>query len=146
MSTHWRFLAVVALLAMAACSPAPISREETPAGRPEAPAPADRGLQEVVVTGSRSRASESFLNAPTSYVTAQSLRTAPYVVLPQDREIYGQIDPNPIQRAAENPVSTFSVDVDTGAYSNVRRMLNEGRLPPQDAVRVEEPINYFDYG
>ena len=47
--------------------------------------------------------------------------------------------------AAEQPVSTFSIDVDTGAYANVRRFLNAGQLPPQDAVRVEEMINYFDY-
>ena len=48
-------------------------------------------------------------------------------------------------RVAETPVSTFSIDVDTGAYSNMRRWLNQGRLPPEDAVRVEEFINYFDY-
>ena len=55
-----------------------------------------------------------------------------------------QLD-NGIQVAAEQPVSTFSIDVDTGAYANVRRFLNNGSLPPQDAVRVEELINYFDY-
>ena len=64
---------------------------------------------------------------------------------PVDRENYGKIDANPVNRVAENPVSTFSIDVDTGSYSNVRRMLNEGRLPPQDAVRVEELVNYFNY-
>lgn len=62
-----------------------------------------------------------------------------------DRERYAAISGNPVIVAAEAPVSTFSVDVDTGSYSNVRRMLNEGRLPPRDAVRVEELINYFDY-
>jgi Ca-activated chloride channel family protein len=62
-----------------------------------------------------------------------------------DRENYAKVDANPVHRVAEDPVSTFSIDVDTGSYSNVRRMLNEGRLPPQDAVRVEELINYFDY-
>jgi Ca-activated chloride channel family protein len=63
----------------------------------------------------------------------------------EDRENYGHFDSNPVQRAAESPVSTFSIDVDTGSYANVRRFLREGRLPPQDAVRVEEMINYFDY-
>ena len=48
-------------------------------------------------------------------------------------------------RVADNPVSTFSIDVDTGSWANVRRMLNAGRLPPRDAVRVEEFINYFPY-
>jgi Ca-activated chloride channel family protein len=62
-----------------------------------------------------------------------------------DRERYAAFDDNPLRRAAEHPVSTFSVDVDTGAYANVRRLLNQGQLPRRDAVRVEEMINYFDY-
>ncbi len=45
--------------------------------------------------------------------------------------------------AANNPLSTFSIDVDTASYSNVRRFLKEGQRPPRDAVRVEELINYF---
>ena len=60
-------------------------------------------------------------------------------------ERYQHLDDNPVHLAAEQPVSTFSIDVDTGAYANVRRFLNGGQLPPQDAVRVEEMINYFDY-
>ena len=62
-----------------------------------------------------------------------------------DRENYAHFSNNPVKLASEHPVSTFSVDVDSGAYANIRRMLNEGRLPPQDAVRVEEMINYFSY-
>jgi Ca-activated chloride channel family protein len=69
----------------------------------------------------------------------------PYWAMSQDREKYQNLDENPIRRAAENPVSTFSVDVDTSSYANVRRLLNSGRLPPSDAVRVEELINYFGY-
>ena len=61
-------------------------------------------------------------------------------------ENYAQFEDNGIVRASEQPVSTFSIDVDTGSYSNVRRMLAQGQLPPKDAVRVEEMINYFDYG
>lgn len=64
---------------------------------------------------------------------------------PQDREQYAHLDQNPVKLAREQPVSTFSIDVDTGSYSNIRRFLNEGTLPPQDAVRVEELINYFSY-
>ena len=45
----------------------------------------------------------------------------------------------------ENPLSTFSIDVDTASYSNVRRFIENGSLPPKDAVRVEEMINYFSY-
>jgi Ca-activated chloride channel family protein len=62
-----------------------------------------------------------------------------------NRENYAHFDDNPLKRASEHPVSTFSIDVDTGAYANVRRMLNNGQLPPHDAVRVEEMINYFSY-
>lgn len=63
----------------------------------------------------------------------------------ESRENYGKVDANPVQQVAVNPVSTFSIDVDTGSYSNVRRFLKRGQLPPADAVRVEELVNYFDY-
>jgi Ca-activated chloride channel family protein len=60
-------------------------------------------------------------------------------------EDYADTAPNPVKSVAEAPVSTFSVDVDTAAYANIRRFLTGGQLPPKDAVRVEEMINYFDY-
>jgi Ca-activated chloride channel homolog len=60
-------------------------------------------------------------------------------------ERYPSAAANAIQRTLEEPVSTFSVDVDRASYANVRRYLSEGSLPPPDAVRVEEMINYFDY-
>jgi Ca-activated chloride channel homolog len=61
-------------------------------------------------------------------------------------EHYAHRETNPVQRTSEQPVSTFSIDVDTGAYTHVRHMLDGGQLPPADAVRAEEFINYFDYG
>jgi len=61
------------------------------------------------------------------------------------RERYAELQSNAVQRVAESPVSTFSIDVDTGAYANVRRFLHQGQMPPRDAVRVEELVNYFDY-
>jgi len=64
---------------------------------------------------------------------------------PVNRENYAAVTQNAIKNVAQEPVSTFSIDVDTGSYSNVRRILNSGHLPPTDAVRVEELINYFDY-
>ena len=64
---------------------------------------------------------------------------------PLDRENYAHLDNNRVLRVTEQPVSTFSIDVDTGSYANIRRMLNEGRLPVQDAVRIEEMLHYFDY-
>nr|WP_230436521.1 VWA domain-containing protein [Xanthomonas melonis] len=70
---------------------------------------------------------------------------APAAAPVENRETYQTLSDNPIVQAAENPVSTFSIDVDTGSYSNVRRYLTSGSLPPVDAVRVEEMINYFRY-
>jgi Ca-activated chloride channel homolog len=64
----------------------------------------------------------------------------------QDREKYPHATPNPVKQVAQEPVSTFSIDVDTAAYANVRRFLKDGHLPPHDAVRVEEMVNYFNYG
>jgi len=60
-------------------------------------------------------------------------------------EKYPDATPNPVKVARQDPVSTFSIDVDTAAYTNVRRFLNDGMLPPPDAVRVEELVNYFNY-
>ncbi|MFM9841468.1 MAG: vWA domain-containing protein [Dongiaceae bacterium] len=61
-------------------------------------------------------------------------------------ENYQDFKTNPVKLVAEEPVSTFSIDVDTASYANVRRFLTQGVLPPVDAVRTEELINYFDYG
>ncbi|MEE8444187.1 MAG: von Willebrand factor type A domain-containing protein, partial [Alphaproteobacteria bacterium] len=63
----------------------------------------------------------------------------------QGRDRYEEFDDNPVKQVATDPVSTFSIDVDTASYSIVRRYLREGRLPPKDAVRTEELVNYFDY-
>ncbi|MCU7845188.1 MAG: VWA domain-containing protein [Candidatus Thiodiazotropha sp. (ex Monitilora ramsayi)] len=62
-----------------------------------------------------------------------------------NRENYANIEDNGVMAVAEHPVSTFSIDVDSGAYALVRRYLNQGSLPPKDAVRAEELINYFNY-
>jgi len=60
-------------------------------------------------------------------------------------EAYDRIYENAFLRTLQNPLSTFSIDVDTASYANVRRFLNQGQLPPPDAVRIEELVNYFDY-
>lgn len=80
-----------------------------------------------------------------SYAPAGRIAAPDMQLAEPDNERYGAYTDNPVHLAAEQPVSTFGVDVDTGSYSNVRRLLNEGRLPPQDAVRSEAFINYFDY-
>ena len=86
---------------------------------------------------------EAASQAAPAYAAADSMLS----MYPQrtNTEQYQHQDDNPVQLAGERPFSTFAVDVDTGSYANVRRFLNAGRLPPQDAVRVEELINYFDY-
>jgi Ca-activated chloride channel family protein len=61
------------------------------------------------------------------------------------REGYAPISENPFRRVAADPLSTFSIDVDTASYANMRRFLTDGTLPPLDAVRIEEFINYFRF-
>ncbi len=80
----------------------------------------------------------TFLPAP---VPQEEMRPA----LPENRERFGKADSNPVKSVATDPVSTFSVDVDTAAYAFVRRSLMEGQMPQRDAVRVEEMVNYFPY-
>ena len=60
-------------------------------------------------------------------------------------EAYDRIVDNPFKAVGENPLSTFSIDVDTASYANMRRFINQGQLPPKDSVRIEELVNYFDY-
>ncbi len=87
-------------------------------------------------------------NSPRSaYKTMQATGLAQLRVAtePLNRENYAHFTDNPLQRVAEDPFSTFSIDVDTGAYSNMRRMLNGGNRPVKDALRTEELINYFSY-
>jgi Ca-activated chloride channel family protein len=62
-----------------------------------------------------------------------------------NREGYDKITENRFLKATDNPLSTFSLDVDAASYSNVRRFLNQGQLPPAGAVRIEEMVNYFKY-
>ena len=88
--------------------------------------------------------------------TPRSRSEANYMALPDSRPVdiagpafnregYDRITDNPFLSVSENPLSTFSIDVDTASYSNLRRFLDSGTLPPRDAVRIEEMINYFSY-
>ncbi len=60
-------------------------------------------------------------------------------------ETYDQVSDNPFIRVTQDPLATFSIDVDTGSYVNVRRFINQSQLPPKDAVRIEQMINFFSY-
>ena len=64
---------------------------------------------------------------------------------PPNTESYAQIQGNTFKQVADEPLSTFSIDVDTASYANLRRFLRAGQLPPPDAVRIEEMVNYFAY-
>lgn len=64
---------------------------------------------------------------------------------PENTESYSKIESNKFKKVKNDPLSTFSIDVDKAAYSNMRRFITAGNLPPKDAVRIEEMINYFQY-
>lgn len=147
----------LAALAFSACSttPTPLAEPTLPPPAPplaEAPAaPINAAPKSEFYALDQAKAAgemqESRQRHPVSKMTASPSMSIVYQPMPQtrpeDRENYANLADNPVLRAAEQPVSTFSIDVDTGSYSNVRRFLNQGQLPPTDAVRVEELINYF---
>jgi len=97
--------------------------------------------ERIVVSGSRVKVSSDMAFAQPEKV----MMPAPRQLNVVNREQYQKIEPSDVFSTLEQPVSTFSIDVDTGAYSNVRRMLNDGYFPPNDAVRLEEFVNYFNY-
>ncbi len=153
------FLAVLG----AACAP-PVQLDDGPRAEPEVEfdsvaepvRPVEQSsqtLDQVEVTGQRIRdraevadmAAESRSPHFSPSPLGQSLPAFHSAYQPVDRENYASTDSNPVMRVSEHPVSTFSIDIDTGSYSNLRRILREGRLPPTNAVRVEEMINYFNY-
>ncbi|MEM6304723.1 MAG: VWA domain-containing protein [Pseudomonadota bacterium] len=69
----------------------------------------------------------------------------PGIVLQPNTEEFANADPNPVKVTREEPVSTFSIDVDTASYAIIRNALSNGFLPDPDAVRIEEMVNYFTY-
>jgi Ca-activated chloride channel family protein len=114
-------------IAEAEAGPMPMARQTAPATA----APMDDGFAAT---------------APAAPVMVAPLAAAEPAPTPlPDTEEFANADENPLRITAESPVSTFSIDVDTASWSIVRQSLNAGRLPPPDAVRVEEMINYFPY-
>ncbi|TRZ46218.1 vWA domain-containing protein [Robertkochia solimangrovi] len=102
-----------------------------------------QALREVVVLGYTTQKKIAITGSVTM-VDSQNLSIRP----PSDyynTEGYTTIQENDFREVSKNPLSTFSVDVDRAAYSNIRRFINGGDLPPIDAVRIEEMINYFSY-
>ncbi|WP_458723302.1 vWA domain-containing protein [Pseudomonas brenneri] len=126
--------AVTLLVALAGCGLS--SRDEAKA--PEAVAIPE--LQSAPVQAQGAMLKRMAMPAPMAMHDAVAMQ---YRIEP--REQYQNLPDNPVHSVAQTPVSTFSVDVDTGSYANVRRFLNQGRLPPEGAVRLEEMVNYFPY-
>jgi len=115
----------------------PLASPTTPPPPPPAPSGAAGGLpaDQIRIAG----------NAAGAGGRGQSYGFGGGYYTPPDTETYAGIEENKFRRPPDQPLSTFSIDVDTASYTNVRRFLNEGRLPPVDAVRVEELINYFRF-
>ncbi|MBL0152606.1 MAG: VWA domain-containing protein [Chitinophagaceae bacterium] len=95
-------------------------------------------IQEVTLNGS---ADESIAEP----VQDKEVLLAPNTVSDFNTEGYGHIVENKFQTPQTDPLSTFSIDVDEASYSNVRRFIESGSVPPAGAVRIEEMVNYFDY-
>jgi Ca-activated chloride channel family protein len=127
--------------------------------------PSNQSLSEVVVTGYQGVRQKSVSGSVSAIVpgsmnqlagklagvqvgapgASPNMMIRGYVTEAENNESYKGITDNSFQNTKETPLSTFSVDVDAASYSNVRRFINNGQLPPADAVRVEEMINYFSY-
>ncbi len=131
----------------------PVVPTASPAAGQQAQIRSDLPLSETDAVRGATRTKSEQLGAATTQTAAQPYATvvadeeaAPYWQPPSSAdERYGDFKTNPVKLVAEEPVSTFSIDVDTASYANVRRFLTDGTLPPMDAVRTEELINYFPY-
>ncbi|MBC5774758.1 von Willebrand factor type A domain-containing protein [Pontibacter sp. KCTC 32443] len=104
-----------------------------------------RQLEEVVVTGYSKRINRALAGKVIGVTAVADQATFSYAPPVFNTEEYQNIQESIFLEAKNNPLSTFSIDVDNASYSNVRRFINDGQLPPADAVRIEEMINYFDY-
>lgn len=102
----------------------------------------------VNIRGSRSNATDYYLDGVR--VTGKAQKEKPGQAPKTNHEVYnredyGLIVENAFQNPEKEPLSTFSVDVDAASYANMRRFLTSNQLPPKDAIRIEEMVNYFDY-
>jgi Ca-activated chloride channel family protein len=96
-------------------------------------------------SGARQGATVFVDGAKVRNVPAKYGDVVPDEILPIDNESYSTLEENNFTNPVNTPLSTFSVDVDKASYSNTRRMIKDGMLPPADAIRIEEMINYFSY-
>ena len=129
---------VLTVAALTACQPASPSYES--GMQKNSAAKKDLALDGAAEKPIPAEAPAAVAYSPAAVYDVQE--TAPHVT---NTERYQKQPDQPVKAVAQEPVSTFSIDVDTGSYANVRRFLNDGGLPPEDAVRIEEIINYFPY-
>lgn len=168
LASNTLLITTIAGLSLSACSSQPMTKpvaqsevstamvNEAPVVSPSAVSPPIVVVSPVVVVEPRAdakRANAPYVSADiVSNNAAQSsmVMSSPIVMVEseaviENRDNYQSTVANPVNRTLDNPVATLSIDTDTGSYTNVRRYLNEGQLPPADAVRVEEMVNYFPY-
>lgn len=138
-ASAFRPVAIGLLLAVGGCGQSTQQQAAQPALTKQAP------RADLATKSEARRAMPAAAPMLESYALPVAPEPLPAGYRDQDREQYQKLAQNPVHSVAEAPVSTFSIDVDTGSYANVRRLLNEGRLPPQGAVRLEEMLNYFPY-
>lgn len=143
--THFHFFAICLLLAAllaAGCGKQELVKAEEPLLDSEQmaiPSPADpRAAGTMYKLAMESR-------YPSPSAPSYAPQPQPSSATDFNTEGYERVNENPFLEVLKNPLSTFSIDVDTASYTNVRRFINQGQLPPQDAVRIEEMINYFSY-
>ena len=107
----------------------------------------ENAMEEVVVTGYHTVKRVSHTGAVATMAASPLARSrmARPPFIPANQEEYRHFTPNTFLLAMEEPLSTFSIDVDAASYANARRYLNNGQLPPKDAIRTEEFVNYFRY-
>lgn len=125
-------LIIGGLMIMTGCS----RQESTAEARQEATVQADAVQKAQANHGMLAKISQSKSMMRGAFPVAQ---------MPQNQENYQKTKSNPVNKTTDDAVSTFSIDTDTGSYANVRRFLNNGKMPPSDAIRYEELINYFNY-
>ncbi|MBC5619680.1 MULTISPECIES: vWA domain-containing protein [Butyricimonas] len=99
-------------------------------------------LEEVVVSGYHTVKKEAFVGSCVTVKGNSLQRRADYY---SNTEEYNSFSQNQFRKALDAPLSTFSIDVDVASYSNMRRFINNGQIPPADAIRTEELLNYFTY-
>ena len=111
----------------------------------------DVSLNEIIITGYQAQQKRSITTSAVTTIQSLQGKVAGIMIRgknsynDQDNESYKGVEENRFTNPKQAPLSTFAVDVDAASYSNVRRFINSGQLPPKDAVRVEEMINYFKY-